>query len=189
MKLHVRIVEIFVILLLSSVLLIPVFLITKGNHNHAAEPEEIISEVAPFSETDMEGMKQLMDEKASFVIILHRDSCSYCAAIVPIFEEYVKDNSFPSYHLNLSSSIDVYGQDAVVAFVNSYLIDAQHEDPEVGDVTLFIPDIIVVKDGKIIHDYLVDDGDVINHLDDALKKIMLTHFEECFEMIGIKANE
>ena len=31
--------------------------------------------------------------------------------------------------------------------------------------------------------------DVINHLDDALKKIILAHFEECFEMIGIKANE
>ena len=98
-------------------------------------------------------MKNMVDNKKSFIVEIVQDDCSHCEKFAPVFEEFTKEYKIAYYKINLSNMDD-----------NNYSkLDSNYSIKGT-------PTVIFIKDGKELTDYRITG--------EKSKKELLTIFKQ-----------
>lgn len=94
-----------------------------------------------------EKMKQMIDNKETFIVEIIQDDCSYCEKFTPIFEKFTKDNNITYYKINISNMDD-----------NNYnRLNSKYSIQGT-------PTVIFIRDGKELTDYRITGNKTSNEL-------------------------
>ena len=103
-----------------------------------------------YKETNVDEMKQMMDNKDSFVVYLGFENCPWCKEAVPVLNRTAKKAGMTTvYYIDTrkedkwQSNLDSY--DTLVEMVGDYL-----DYDEEGIKHLYVPFVVFVKDGEVV---------------------------------------
>lgn len=97
-------------------------------------------------------LEKILDTKGSAVIYLGTPGCPFCLEAVPLLNELLKEENTFAYALTLATD------EEITTFQTDIFADFLSEDERVNG--LQIPQVFVIKDGKIISNHL---GTVSTH--------------------------
>lgn len=143
--------------LLLSLLMIA-FIVCSGIFYHELRkimPHNDSEREYTYEEVSIEELAEMFDSGQSFAVLLHKDGCSICAVVEPAYEEFLKEYGYSGYHLNYSSALndESHAQSAVWDFNREYLIEVEEQDDE-GKDYLDVPQVVFVREGKIVYNYV-----------------------------------
>ncbi|NBK97970.1 MAG: hypothetical protein EOM50_08120 [Erysipelotrichia bacterium] len=150
-----------------------------------SEYETMQSEDHVFIEISFAKANELLEDKAFTGIIYYGyPACPWCVEAVPLMNEVAKKHDLNIYYVNKKSqdSIDHPKEEekAVAILDAAYGLD---KDEESGKPHLYVPEVIVVKKGKIIAHNL---GTINGHnakereMNDDEKRVLKTIYENMF---------
>lgn len=129
------------------------------------DPEPDDPPVYTLNELENISLKELLqlfyDEK-TFSIIMTYEGCMWCAEAKPVFEAVTALYPYSAYSLNFTEvyklEADTYKTDYDIL---TKIIDEVLTEEEDGERVLYVPEVIFVKDGKIVahHCSTVDSHD------------------------------
>lgn len=142
-----------------------------------------ISKNNPIQYVNIDKVFEIFENKTG-VIYFGFPGCPWCRNMLPILFEAAKNNNIDIiYYFNpkeiRSSDNDDYNK--LISILNHYL-----KENEVGEKTLYVPDVYFVKEGQIVGHHLgtVDSQtNPMESLTDGQKQELLNIFDELFSKI------
>ena len=113
-------------------------------------PDIVLNEMVEISLRDT---LQLFYDNKTFALFIHYDGCPWCAEAMPLFEAVTALYPYTAYDLNFTKvykeEADTYkvDYDILQKIVDEVLIE------EDGEKVLYVPEVIFVKNGKIVYDH------------------------------------
>ena len=124
-----------------------------------------------FKEITFESSIKFFTEGYSGILYYGKVGCPWCERAVPILNDVAKDNNISIYYIDANKGMGETKREREESYKNlsKYISDSFQEDDN-GKKGMFVPDVIAVKNGKMVayHVSLVDDYDI--HKDDQLSE-------------------
>ena len=124
-----------------------------------------------FKEITFESSIKFFTEGYSGILYYGKVGCPWCERAVPILNDVAKDNNISIYYIDANKGMGETKREREENYKNlsKYISDSFQEDSN-GKKGMFVPDVIAVKNGKMVayHVSLVDDYDI--HKDDQLSE-------------------
>ena len=124
-----------------------------------------------FKEITFESSIRFFTEGYSGILYYGKVGCPWCERAVPILNAVAKDNNISIYYIDANKGMGETKREREENYANlsKYISDSFQEDDN-GKKGMFVPDVIAVKNGKMLayHVSLVDDYDI--HKDDQLSE-------------------
>ena len=124
-----------------------------------------------FKEITFESSIKFFTEGYSGILYYGKVGCPWCERAVPILNAVAKDNNISIYYIDANKGMGETKREREENYANlsKYISDSFQEDNN-GKKGMFVPDVIAVKNGKMVayHVSLVDDYDV--HKNDQLSE-------------------
>ena len=124
-----------------------------------------------FKEITFESSIKFFTERYSGILYYGKVGCPWCERAVPILNAVAKDNNISIYYIDANKGMGETKREREENYKNlsKYISDSFQEDDN-GKKGMFVPDVIAVKNGKMVayHVSLVDDYDI--HKDDQLSE-------------------
>ena len=124
-----------------------------------------------FKEITFESSIKFFTEGYSGILYYGKVGCPWCERAVPILNAVAKDNNISIYYIDANKGMGETKREREENYANlsKYISDSFQEDSN-GKKGMFVPDIIAVKNGKMVayHVSLVDDYDI--HKNDQLSE-------------------
>ena len=124
-----------------------------------------------FKEITFESSIKFFTEGYSGILYYGKVGCPWCERAVPILNAVAKDNDISIYYIDANKGMGETKREREENYANlsKYISDSFQEDDN-GKKGMFVPDVIAVKNGKMVayHVSLVDDYDV--HKNDQLSE-------------------
>ena len=140
-----------------------------------------------FAEISLQESIRMFSEGGSGIVVYSSDTCPWCNRAIPILNEVLKEKGVKAYYIDTNQPI---ASDAVTSMelyntLCSY-ISSIFETNDEGEPTFQIPEVIAVKDGKIVgHHLSLVDGFVLSdsevQLDDSQKEELRTIYRGLIE--------
>ena len=166
------------------VFILLLLLLTLAGCNKQKEQEK-----GTYTEIGLRDTIEMFNNSETFAILLHQTNCAWCREVDPAFEEYVIEHGYNAYHLNFTNAYqteaDTYKADVDI-LVNHILESILQYDEEYDEMTLFIPEVVFVKNGYIMYDHC---GTVESHdpyeakMTEAQLQELYSYFDEGFSAI------
>ena len=116
-----------------------------------------------FKEITFESSIKLFTEGYSGILYYGKVGCPWCERAVPILNAVAKDNNISIYYIDANKGMGETRAEREENYRNlsKYISDSFQEDSN-GKKGMFVPDVIAVKNGKMVayHVSLVDDYDI-----------------------------
>ena len=116
-----------------------------------------------FKEITFESSIKFFTEGYSGILYYGKVGCPWCERAVPILNAVAKDNNISIYYIDANKGMGETRAEREENYKNlsKYISDSFQEDSN-GKKGMFVPDVIAVKNGKMIayHVSLVDDYDI-----------------------------
>ena len=116
-----------------------------------------------FKEITFESSIKFFTEGYSGILYYGKVGCPWCERAVPILDAVAKDNNISIYYIDANKGMGETKREREENYVNlsKYISDSFQEDDN-GKKGMFVPDVIAVKNGKMVayHVSLVDDYDI-----------------------------
>lgn len=124
-----------------------------------------------FKEITFESSIKFFTEGYSGILYFGKVGCPWCERAVPILNAVAKDNNILIYYIDANKGMGETKREREENYANlsKYISDSFQEDDN-GKKGMFVPDVIAVKNGKMLayHVSLVDDYDI--HKNDQLSE-------------------
>ena len=124
-----------------------------------------------FKEITFESSIKFFTEGYSGILYYGKVGCPWCERAVPILNAVAKDNNISIYYIDANKGMGEtkIEREENYANLSKYISDSFQEDSN-GKKGMFVPDVIAVKNGKMLayHVSLVDDYDI--HKNDQLSE-------------------
>ena len=124
-----------------------------------------------FKEITFESSIKFFTEGYSGILYYGKVGCPWCERAVPILNAVAKDNNISIYYIDANKGMGETKREREENYANlsKYISDSFQEDSN-GKKGMFVPDVIAVKNGKMVayHVSLVDDYDI--HKNDQLSE-------------------
>ena len=124
-----------------------------------------------FKEITFESSIKFFTEGYSGILYYGKVGCPWCERAVPILNAVAKDNNISVYYIDANKGMGETKREREENYANlsKYISDSFQEDDN-GKKGMFVPDVIAVKNGKMLayHVSLVDDYDI--HKNDQLSE-------------------
>ena len=124
-----------------------------------------------FKEITFESSIKFFTEGYSGILYYGKVGCPWCERAVPILNAIAKDNNISIYYIDANKGMGETKREREENYANlsKYISDSFQEDDN-GKKGMFVPDVIAVKNGKMLayHVSLVDDYDI--HKNDQLSE-------------------
>ena len=124
-----------------------------------------------FKEITFESSIKFFTEGYSGILYYGKVGCPWCERAVPILNAVAKDNNISIYYIDANKGMGETKREREENYANlsKYISDSFQEDNN-GKKGMFVPDVIAVKNGKMVayHVSLVDDYDI--HKNDQLSE-------------------
>ena len=124
-----------------------------------------------FKQITYESSIKFFTEGYSGILYYGKVGCPWCERAVPILNAIAKDNNISIYYIDANKGMGETKREREENYKNlsKYISDSFQEDDN-GKKGMFVPDVIAVKNGKMVayHVSLVDDYDI--HKDDQLSE-------------------
>ena len=124
-----------------------------------------------FKEITFESSIKFFTEGYSGILYYGKVGCPWCERAVPILNAVAKDNNISIYYIDANKGMGETKREREENYANlsKYISDSFQEDDN-GKKGMFVPDVIAVKNGKMVsyHVSLVDDYDI--HKDEQLSE-------------------
>ena len=124
-----------------------------------------------FKEITFESSIKFFTEGYSGILYYGKVGCPWCERAVPILNDVAKDNNISIYYIDANKGMGETKREREENYANlsKYISDSFQEDNN-GKKGMFVPDVIAVKNGKMVayHVSLVDDYDI--HKDEQLSE-------------------
>ena len=124
-----------------------------------------------FKEITFESSIKFFTEGYSGILYYGKVGCPWCERAVPILNAVAKDNNISVYYIDANKGMGETKREREENYANlsKYNSDSFQEDSN-GKKGMFVPDVIAVKNGKMVayHVSLVDDYDI--HKNDQLSE-------------------
>ena len=124
-----------------------------------------------FKEITFESSIKFFTEGYSGILYYGKVGCPWCERAVPILNAIAKDNNISIYYIDANKGMGETKREREENYANlsKYISDSFQEDSN-GKKGMFVPDVIAVKNGKMVayHVSLVDDYDI--HKNDQLSE-------------------
>lgn len=131
----------------------------------------LIDDNPAFKEITFESSIKFFTEGYSGILYYGKVGCPWCERAVPILNDVAKDNNISIYYIDANKGMGETKREREENYKNlsKYISDSFQEDDN-GKKGMFVPDVIAVKNGKMVayHVSLVDDYDI--HKDDQLSE-------------------
>ena len=116
-----------------------------------------------FKEITLESSIKFFTEGYSGILYYGKVGCPWCERAVPILNAVAKDNNISIYYIDANKGMGETRTEREENYKNlsKYISDSFQEDSN-GKKGMFVPDVIAVKNGKMVayHVSLVDDYDI-----------------------------
>ena len=116
-----------------------------------------------FKEITFESSIKFFTEGYSGILYYGKVGCPWCERAVPILNAVAKDNNISIYYIDANKGMGETRAEREENYRNlsKYISDSFQEDSN-GKKGMFVPDVIAVKNGKMVayHVSLVDDYDI-----------------------------
>ena len=116
-----------------------------------------------FKEITFESSIKFFAEGYSGILYYGKVGCPWCERAVPILNAVAKDNNISIYYIDANKGMGETRPEREENYKNlsKYISDSFQEDSN-GKKGMFVPDVIAVKNGKMVayHVSLVDDYDI-----------------------------
>ena len=116
-----------------------------------------------FKEITFESSIKFFTEGYSGILYYGKVGCPWCERAVPILNAVAKDNNISIYYIDANKGMGETRTEREENYKNlsKYISDSFQEDSN-GKKGMFVPDVIAVKNGKMVayHVSLVDDYDI-----------------------------
>ena len=116
-----------------------------------------------FKEIIFESSIKFFTEGYSGILYYGKVGCPWCERAVPILNAVAKDNNISIYYIDANKGMGETRTEREENYKNlsKYISDSFQEDSN-GKKGMFVPDVIAVKNGKMVayHVSLVDDYDI-----------------------------
>ena len=116
-----------------------------------------------FKEITFESSIKFFTEGYSGILYYGKVGCPWCERAVPILNAVAKDNNISIYYIDANKGMGETRAKRQEKYQNlsKYISDSFQEDSN-GKKGMFVPDVIAVKNGKMVayHVSLVDDYDI-----------------------------
>ena len=116
-----------------------------------------------FKEITFESSIKFFTEGYSGILYYGKVGCPWCERAVPILNAVAKDNNISIYYIDANKGMGETKREREENYANlsKYISDSFQEDNN-GKKGMFVPDVIAVKNGKMVayHVSLVDDYDI-----------------------------
>lgn len=116
-----------------------------------------------FKEITFESSIKFFTEGYSGILYYGKVGCPWCERAVPILNAVAKDNNISIYYIDANKGMGETRAEREENYKNlsKYISDSFQEDSN-GKKGMFVPDVIAVKNGKMVayHVSLVDDYDI-----------------------------
>ena len=116
-----------------------------------------------FKEITFESSIKFFTEGYSGILYYGKVGCPWCERAVPILNAVAKDNNISIYYIDANKGMGETRAERQENYQNlsKYISDSFQEDSN-GKKGMFVPDVIAVKNGKMVayHVSLVDDYDI-----------------------------
>lgn len=137
-----------VLILLAAVVL----LITVSGCAKQQEEEPV---VGTYESIGLRDTIELFNNNETFAVFLHQTACPYCREAEPVFKDFVISNGYHAYELNFTEAYkneaEYYSADKDILF--KIIEEVLRWDEEWQENTLFVPEFVFVKDGKIVYEH------------------------------------
>ena len=124
-----------------------------------------------FKEITFESSIKFFTEGYSGILYYGKVGCPWCERAVPILNAVAKDNNISIYYIDANKGMGETKREREENYANlsKYISDSFQEDDN-GKKGMFVPDVIAVKNGKMLayHVSLVDDYNI--HKNDQLSE-------------------
>ena len=124
-----------------------------------------------FKEITFESSIKFFTEGYSGILYYGKVGCPWCERAVPILNAVAKDNNISIYYIDANKGMGETKREREENYANlsKYISDSFQEDSN-GKKGMFVPDVIAVKNGKMVayHVSLVDGYDI--HKNDQLSE-------------------
>ena len=124
-----------------------------------------------FKEITFESSIKFFTEGYSGILYYGKVGCPWCERAVPILNAVAKDNNISIYYIDANKGMGETKREREENYANlsKYISDSFQEDDN-GKKSMFVPNVIAVKNGKMLayHVSLVDDYDI--HKNDQLSE-------------------
>ena len=131
----------------------------------------LVDDNPAFKEITFESSIKFFTEGYSGILYYGKVGCPWCERAVPILNAVAKDNNISIYYIDANKGMGETKREREENYANlsKYISDSFQEDNN-GKKGMFVPDVIAVKNGKMVsyHVSLVDDYDV--HKNDQLSE-------------------
>ncbi len=116
-----------------------------------------------FVQIEYRDLLSMIEEKETAVIYLGRPTCPWCQEAVPILNAVAKEYDSSVYYVNTrsdysQSTAGTEDRNALVEFMEAVL-----DENEEGEKTLYIPDVLFLKEGQIVANHIGTAGDYDAH--------------------------
>ena len=116
-----------------------------------------------FKEITFESSIKFFTEGYSGILYYGKVGCPWCERAVPILNAVAKDNNISIYYIDANKGMGETKREREENYANlsKYISDSFQEDSN-GKKGMFVPDVIAVKNGKMVayHVSLLDDYDI-----------------------------
>ena len=137
---------------LKKILLLLLLLLMIGGC--AKEPEEEVKE-GSYDSIKLRDTIEKFNNNETFAVFLHQTACPYCREAEPVFRDFVISHGYQAYELNFTEAYkneaEYYSADKDILF--KIIDEVLRWDDEWQEYTLFVPEFVFVKDGKIVYEH------------------------------------
>ena len=137
-----------------------------------------------FKEITFESSIKFFTEGYSGILYYGKVGCPWCERAVPILNAVAKDNNISIYYIDANKGMGETKREREENYANlsKYISDSFQEDSN-GKKGMFVPDVIAVKNGKMVayHVSLVDDYDI--HKNDQLSESQKQELYNIYQQI------
>ena len=141
-----------------------------------------------FKEITFESSIKFFTEGYSGILYYGKVGCPWCERAVPILNAVAKDNNISIYYIDANKGMGETRAEREENYRNlsKYISDSFQEDSN-GKKGMFVPDVIAVKNGKMVayHVSLVDDYDINKNdqLSDSQKQELYNIYQQIVNQI------
>lgn len=156
--------------------------LTFGAHADMSGYEGFDDAQHHFMKATMQDIIDKIENKESGIVYFGYATCPWCIEAVPIMNEVAKTNDQFIYYVDKKASSS---DETTTAKVESLLSDVLTKDDD-GKPHLYVPEVIIIQDGKVIANHLgtVEDHDAHERtLTTAEQAQLQTTYEDMFEKL------
>ena len=129
-----------------------------------------------FLETNVKQLIEFVKNKGTGVFFFGQIGCRSCHLAIPVVDRVAKDSGVIVYYIN-SMNIDNSDYQEFVSLATPIL------DTYQGEPTLFTPDLMVVKDGEFVGNYIGVGSDISGSLTSSQVDDLVFEYRKVLELL------